>query len=206
MDRKIREQIIFVLEDDDEVMATAVEPHSDLDEENKQMNRELIKKHEAIIDRVEKGEMLTQEDLLLIRDANEIHLNDQDNINGNHKQAVCLNDWLDKMIELTKEQAMEILEKHLDRDSHIPAMVYRALHTLGEEATPDEVADSSSFDDEGKCLKCGSKVFFADVTDTIVFVGNEIMKRHNGDITNRNCVKCTYPEQYSEYEHYDKKQ
>ncbi len=135
MDRKIRAQIIFVLEDDKEVMAAAVEPHSDLDEENKQMNRELIKKHEAIIAGVEKGGKLTQEDLLLIRDANEIHLYDQDNINGHHKQAVRLNDWLDKMIELTKEQAMKILEEHLDKNEQTPAKVYRALHTLWEEST-----------------------------------------------------------------------
>ena len=44
---------------------------------------------------------------------------------------------------------------------------------------------------------------FADVTDTIVFVGDEIVKRRNGDITNKNCVRCTYPERYREYEHYD---
>jgi len=203
MDKKIREQIIFVLEDDNEVMATAVEPHSDLVEENKQMNRELIKKHESIIARVEKGGKLIQEDLLLIRDANEIHLNDEDNINGHNRQAVQLNGWVDKMTELTKKQAMEILEKYLDKDSHTPAKVYRALHTLWEEATPDNVVARPSFDDEGKCLKCGSKVSFADATDTMVFVGNEIMKRHNGDITNMNCVKCNYPEQYSDYMHYD---
>ena len=203
MDRKIRAQIIFVLEDDNEIMAAAVEPHSDLDEENKKMNRELIKKHEAIIARVEKGGKLTQEDLLLIRYANEIHLNDQDNINGHHKQAVRLNDWLDKMTELTKEQAMKILEEHLDKNSNTPAKVYRALHTLWEEATPDEVAAGSSFDDEGKCLKCGSKVSFADTVDTVVFVGDEIVKTYSGDITNMNCVKCNYPERYPDYEHYD---
>jgi hypothetical protein len=28
----------------------------------------------------------------------------------------------------------------------------------------------------------------ADVTDTVVFVGDEIVKRHDGGITNRNCV------------------
>ncbi len=60
-----------------------------------------------------------------------------------------------------------------------------------------------AFDDEGKCLKCGSRVSLADVTDTIVFVGDEIVKRHDGDITNRNCVRCSYPERYGEYEHYD---
>ena len=205
MDKKIREQIIFVLEDDNEVMATAVEPHSDLDEDNKQMNREHIKEHEAIIEKVEKGELLTQLELHLIRDANEIHLNDQDNLNGHHKQAVRLNDWLDKMIELTKEQAMEILEKHLDKDSGTSVKAYRALHTLWEEATPNDMVAGPSFDDEGKCTKCGSKVSFADVTDMVVFAGGEIVKRHDGDITNRNCVRCNYPGQYPEYECYDRK-
>ncbi len=60
-----------------------------------------------------------------------------------------------------------------------------------------------AFDDKGKCLKCGSRVSFADVTDTIVYVGDEIVKRHDGDITNRNCVWCVCPERYGEYEHYD---
>ena len=61
----------------------------------------------------------------------------------------------------------------------------------------------AAFDDEGKCLKCDSKVSFADVTDTIVFVGDEIVKRHDGDIMNRNCARCTYPGQYHDYEDYD---
>jgi hypothetical protein len=133
------------------------------------MNRELINRHKAILDRVEKGEQLTREDLDLIRDANEIHLNDEDNINEHHQQAVALNDWLDKMTELTKEQAMKILEEHLDKNKQPPAKVYRALHTLWEEATPDDVIKEPTFDKDGMCLKCGSKVSFADVTDTIVF-------------------------------------
>ena len=200
MNEAIRKQIIFVLEDDNEVMTAALD--SDLDKENKQMNRELIKKHEVIIAKVEKGKQLTQLDLQLIRNANEIHLNDEDNLNGHHKQAVKLNDWLDRITELSKEEAMKILEEYLDKDSHAPAKVYRALHTLWEESTPNDVIEPS-FDEE-KCLKCGSKVSFADVTDTLVFVGDKIVKRHNGDITNRNCVRCTYPEQYPDYEDYDK--
>ncbi len=202
MNEAIRKQIIFVLDDDNEVMTAALDPDSDLDKENKQMNRELIKKHEAIIAKVEKGKQLTQVDLQLIRDANEIHFNDEDNLNGHHEQAVKLNDWLDNMTELSKEEAMKILEKYLDKDSHVPVKVYRALHTLWEESTPNDVI-GPSFDD-GKCLKCGSKVSFADVTDTLVFVGDEIIKRHDGDITNRNCVRCTYPKQYPDYEDYDK--
>jgi hypothetical protein len=204
MNKEIKQEIIFVLEDDNEIMSAAIEPGSDLDKENKQMNRKLIKKHEAIIARVKKGGKLTQGDLVLIRDANEIHLNDQDNINGHYKQAVGLNDWLDKMIELTKEQAMKILEEHLDKNKQTPAKVYRALHTLWEESTPDDVIKEPVFDKDGRCLKCGSKVSFADVTDTIVFAGDEIVKRHDGDITNKNCVKCNYPGQYPDYEHYDK--
>jgi len=203
MDDKIKEQIVFVLEDDNEVMTAALEPDSDLDKENKEMNRQLLKEHEKIISKVEKGQELTQKDLVLIRDANEIHLNDEIDINGHHKQAVLLNEWLEQRIELTKEQAMKILEEHLDRDSQTPARVYRALHMLWEEATPNDVVKEPGFDDEGKCLKCGSRVSFADVTDTIVYVGDEIVKRHDGDITNRNCVQCTYPGQYPDYGHYD---
>ena len=68
----------------------------------------------------------------------------------------------------------------------------------------EEDTKAAAFDEEGKCLKCGSRVSFADATDTLVFVGDEIVKRYDGDITNRNCVKCTYPKQYPEYEGYDK--
>jgi len=204
MNEEIKEQIIFVLDDDNEVMTMALDEHSDLDEENKRLNRLLIKRHEAILAKLDKSEPLTQDDLRLIRAANEIHLNDEDNLNGRHKQAVKLNQWLDEMTELTKEQAMKILEEHLDRNSNTPAKVYRALHTLWEEATPNDVAEELAFDNEGKCLKCGSRVSFADVTDTLVFVGDDIVKRHDGDITNRNCARCTYPEMYPEFEHYDK--
>ena len=44
----------------------------------------------------------------------------------------------------------------------------------------------------------------ADVTDTAVFVGDEIVKRHAGDITNMNCVRCVYPKLYPEQEHFDR--
>jgi len=164
MNEEIKEQIRFVLEDDNELMRAALDPGSDLNEENKRMNRQLIKRHEQILARLDKGEQLRQEDLQLVRDANEIHLNDEGNLNGRHKEAVALNEWLDKMLVSRQEPA---------------------------------------FDDKGRCLICGSRVSFADVTDTVVFVGNEIVKRYDGDITNRNCVKCTYPEHYGDYEHYD---
>ena len=203
MNEEIKKQILFVLEDDNEVMTAAL--NSDLSKKNKQMNRQLIKKHEAIIAKVEKGMLPTQTDLQLIRDANEIHLNDEENLNGHHAVAVKLNDWLDNMTEFSKEEAMKILEQYLDKDPHASAKAYRALHTLWEESTPNNAVEEPAFDEEGKCLKCRSWVSFADVTDTMVFVGDEIVKRHDGDITNRNCVKCTYPDQYTEYEHYDKK-
>ena len=129
MDKKIERQVRLVLEDDNEVMAVASGTGSDLDAENKRMNRELIKRHEEILDRIDKGERLTKEDLQLIRDANEIHLNDEDNIAGHYKEAVALNEWLDKMLKV--------------------------------------VGGERAFDEEGKCLKCGSRVAFADVTDTM---------------------------------------
>jgi hypothetical protein len=204
MNGKIKEQVRFVLADDDELMRAALQPGSDLDARKKQLNRELIRKHEKILAKLDKGELLSQQDLQLVRDANEIHLNDTINLNGRHKEAVELDNWLDLMTELTAQQAFEILEKHLDRDSDTPTIVFRALHTLWEEITPNDVVEKPAFDNEGKCLKCGSKVSFADVTDTLVFVGYEIVKRHDGDITNRNCVRCTDPKQYPEYEDYDK--
>lgn len=204
MDKKIKRQVRFVLEDDNELMSVASERGSDLDDENKRMNRKLIKRHEKILDKVDRGKQLTQEDFKLIRDANEIHLNDEDNMAGHHREAVALSEWLEQRIELRKEEAMKILEEHLDRDSHTPVKVYRALHTLWEEATPNDVVKEPAFDKKGKCLKCGSKVSFADVTDTLVFVGDEIVKRYDGDITNRNCVRCNYPEQYADYEEHDK--
>jgi len=160
-DEEIKEQILFVLEDDNEGMRAALD--SDLDEQNKEMNRELIHEHERIIEKVGSGETLTADDLVLIRDANEIHFNDSNNLAGRHREAVMLHKWL---------QAQESHQK--------PA-----------------------FDDEGRCLKCRSKVSFADVTDTVVFVGEEIVKRHDGDITNRNCVRCHYPELYPEYAGHD---
>lgn len=185
MNEEMKEQIQFALDDDDERMQAALGAGSDLDDENKQMSRELIRRHEEILMKLDLGDPLSQEDLQLIRDANEIHVNDTEDLNGRHREAIVLEDWL-------------------DRDSRAPARVYRALHTLWEEATPDGIATEAAFSNEGRCLQCSSKVSFADVTDTVVFVGDEIVKRYDGDILNRNCVRCTYPEHYPDYEDYDK--
>ena len=100
MNRAIKEQIICVLEDDNEVMTAALEPGSDLDEENKRMNRGLIESHKRIIEKIEKNEQPTQYDLQLIRDANEIHLNDAIDVAGHHQEAVMLDDWLSKQMEV----------------------------------------------------------------------------------------------------------
>ena len=165
MNKEIKKQVMFVLEDDNEAMTATLEPGSDMDKENKKMNRELIKEHEKIIDKVVTRKEMSQEDLGLIRDANEIHLNDVENIAGHHKQAMKLNKWFERKMKVYKEK-------------------------------------ESAFDKEGKCLKCGSKVSFADGTDTIVYVGDEIVKRKDGDITNRNDVRCTYTKQYADDKHY----
>jgi hypothetical protein len=205
MNPAIKEHIRFVLQDDNELMSAALDKYSDLDDENKQLNCELITKHEQILVKLDKDEQLSQEDFQLVRDANQIHLNDAEELYGHHKQAIELDTWLDNMIELSKDEAMRILEKYLDKNPKTPAKVYRALHTLWEEATPNDIVDEPAFDETGKCLKCGSKVSFADVTDTVVFVADEIVKRYDGDITNRNCVRCTYPKQYPDYEDYDRR-
>ena len=85
--KKIKEQIQFVLEDDNELMLTALQKGSDLDARNKQLNRELIKRHEKILAKLDKDKMLNQEDFQLVRDANEIHVNDDINCNGRHKEG-----------------------------------------------------------------------------------------------------------------------
>ena len=54
MDRAIKKHIRFVLQDDSEVMSAALT--GDLDEENKRMNRELIKRHEAILTKLDNGQ------------------------------------------------------------------------------------------------------------------------------------------------------
>ena len=144
MNPAITEQIRFALEDDNELMATALDKYSDLDAENKQMNRQLIARHNEILGKLDGGVALSQDDLQLIRDANQIHLNDAEELYGHHRQAVELNVWLDNVIELSKNEAMRILERWLDKDPKTPARVYRALHTLWEEATPNDAC--SAFD------------------------------------------------------------
>ncbi|HDY68186.1 MAG TPA: hypothetical protein ENH85_10375 [Candidatus Scalindua sp.] len=149
MDDKKKEQIVFVLEDDNEVMTAGLDTDSGLDEENKKMNRALIQEHEKIVGKVKRKEVLAGMDLKLVRDANEIHVNDVDNVNGHHSEAMALNEWLEQMTELTKEQAMKILEEYLDKNSGVPARVYRALHTLWEEATPNDIVKEPGFDKNG---------------------------------------------------------
>jgi len=100
MNQQIKDQIIFALEDDNELMTAALNPDSGLDAENKQMNRELIREHERIIGKVEKSKQLTPYDLQLIADANEIHRNDVDNLGGHHQEAVRLDRWLAKKMEV----------------------------------------------------------------------------------------------------------
>lgn len=98
MNKEIKEQIRFVIEDDDELMLSAMRSGSDLDARNKQLNRELISKHKKILAKLDKDEMLSQEEFQLVRDADEIHLNDELNFNGRHKEAVELDKWLDLMM------------------------------------------------------------------------------------------------------------
>jgi hypothetical protein len=104
MNEKIREQILFVLDDDKEVMKASLE--SDLDEENKRMNRCLIDRYRQITGKVKQLRPLSQDDLQVIKDANQIHVNDADNLNGRHDQALELNEWLEQMTELSLHEAV----------------------------------------------------------------------------------------------------
>jgi DNA-directed RNA polymerase subunit RPC12/RpoP len=55
-----------------------------------------------------------------------------------------------------------------------------------------------------KCKKCGSKVFFVDREATYLEVDGEIVKElGSGGLRNRNCVRCSHPEQYKDYMHFD---
>jgi hypothetical protein len=54
------------------------------------------------------------------------------------------------------------------------------------------------------CKKCGSKVFVVDETASYIEVNGEIVKHvGGGDLHNRNCVRCTYLEQYEDYKYLD---
>ncbi len=99
MNEDIREAIRFVLQDDNEGMRVALAPDSNLDAENKRMNRELIRRHEQVLEKLDADEALTQADLVLIRDANKIHLNDTLDLAGHHKEAMALEEWLANRIE-----------------------------------------------------------------------------------------------------------
>ena len=54
-----------------------------------------------------------------------------------------------------------------------------------------------------RCEKCGSKIFFVDEVVTHVQVDGEIVKMFQGDLTNANCVRCTYPKVYPEYQDFE---
>jgi len=89
----------FILEDDNEVMTSALDDDSGLDEENKSMNRDLIKKHQEIMQKIDLGDNLTKEDIILLRDANEMDLNDTDNIREHHKESIEFGKWLEEELK-----------------------------------------------------------------------------------------------------------
>lgn len=50
-----------------------------------------------------------------------------------------------------------------------------------------------------RCRNCGSTVFLVDETCTHVEVDGEIVKTYPGDLCNRNCMWCVYPEVYRDH-------
>ena len=83
-----------------------------------------------------------------------------------------LDKWLDVVMALSTKDAFEILERHLHDDSHTPAVVFRALHTLWEEITPNGAVEGPGFDDKGNCPKCRSKASSTDVSNRPGFYGD----------------------------------
>jgi hypothetical protein len=54
------------------------------------------------------------------------------------------------------------------------------------------------------CKKCVSKVFLVYQEANFLEVDGEIVKEiGSGGLTDRNCVRCIYPEQYEDYKHFD---
>jgi hypothetical protein len=55
-----------------------------------------------------------------------------------------------------------------------------------------------------RCAKCGSQIFLIGETLTHLEIAGEIVKQvGNGDLHNRNCLRCTHPEIYKEYAYLD---
>lgn len=94
--KDMKKLIIFVLEDDNEVMETACNKGSDLDKDNQKLNKLLIARHNKLIDKVEQDKPLTKKDLELISDANQIFVNDIINLTGFHQKSLRLKRWLDE--------------------------------------------------------------------------------------------------------------
>ena len=59
---------------------------------------------------------------------------------------------------------------------------------------------------DSRCQKCGSVVSFVDETCTHVEIDGEFVKTFPGDLSNRNCVRCTYPDLYREWSDHDEEQ
>ena len=56
-----------------------------------------------------------------------------------------------------------------------------------------------------RCTKCGSRIFLVDETITHLEIDGEIVKElGSGDLHTKNCLRCTRPEIYSDYNHLDK--
>lgn len=90
----LEETAIFVLEDDIEGMTSALD--SDLDAENKRLNQLLIKKQKDVIAKIKTGQKLTKEDMNIIKDANEIHINDTCDFAEHHVDALKLDMHLEE--------------------------------------------------------------------------------------------------------------
>ncbi len=56
-----------------------------------------------------------------------------------------------------------------------------------------------------RCSVCGSRVFLVDETCTHLEIDGEIITTRSGDLVNRKCMRCNYPDLYADYADYDER-
>jgi len=107
------------------------------------------------------------------------------------------------LVDVEAESKEEALEKCYEEDQLLQDGAF--VESFFEEETisgePEEnEGDTIEYNSEGnptKCKKCGCSVFFADDTQTVLFINGNLIKTFDtSDLSNFSCVKCNHPEQY----------
>jgi len=105
----IKKHIRVILEEENRVMSDALNNNT----ANKQIIQNMLQRNKDVLTRLDK-DCLSQEDLQLIRDANDIYLNDHESLADHYEEIVGLDRWLDTMTEqkaASKNKTSAITEK-----------------------------------------------------------------------------------------------